>query len=187
MSFIELVRKRQSTRDYVADPVSREAIGRCLEAARLAPSACNSQPWRFIVVDDPDLKARLAEAAFAGMYSMNRFAAGAPVLVAVVRERSKFAAALGGLFRGVQYALIDLGVACEHFVLQAEEEGLGTCWLGWFNEKAARRVLALRAKEKVDIILSVGYPTEAEPREKCRKPLGEIARFNLEQGGEQPS
>ncbi len=183
MTFLELVRQRRSVRAYLPDAIPRDALERCLEAARLAPSACNSQPWRFIVVDEPGLKAELAGAAFAGMYSMNTFAADAPVLVAVVRERSKFAAAMGGLFRGVQYALIDVGVACEHFVLQAEEEGLGTCWLGWFNEKAVKRTLGLRAKDKVDIILSVGYPADEEVRDKQRKTLGAMVRFNREEEG----
>jgi nitroreductase len=183
MTFLELVRKRRSVRAYEPARVSRDVLERCLEAARLAPSACNSQPWRFIVVDDPTLKAEVAGAAFTGMYSMNTFAADAPVLIAVVRERSKFAAALGGLFRGVHYALIDVGIACEHLVLQAEEEGLGTCWLGWFNEKAVKRILRLGAKDKVDIMISVGYPAPEDRRDGQRKPLGEITRFNVEQRG----
>ena len=186
MSFRELVQKRQSTREYAPDPVPREAIGRCLEAARLAPTACNSQPWRFVVVDEPSLKSRLARAAFGGMFSMNTFAAEAPVLVAVVRERSKFAAAMGGFFRGVRFALLDVGAACEHFVLQAEEEGLGTCWLGWFNEKAVKRILELRAGDKVDVIISVGYPVAGEIRDKQRKALNEMASFNLEDKGNSP-
>ena len=137
MAFINLVQQRQSTRAYRATPVPRALIERCLEAARLAPSACNCQPWRFIVVDDLDTRSALATAAFSGVYSMCAFAKHAPVLIAVITERSSYAAALGGMFRGTQYNLIDIGIACEHLVLQATEEGLGTCWLGWFNEKSA--------------------------------------------------
>ncbi len=178
MTFLELVRQRQSVRQYRPDPVPREAIERCLEAARLAPSACNSQPWSFIVVDAPDLRYRVADAAFGGLYKMCAFARQAPVLVVVQRERSRTAAALGGLWRGVQYNLLDVGIACEHFVLQAAEEGLGTCWLGWFNAKAVRSVLALPRSTQIDVLISVGYPAEPTVRDKVRKPLEEIRRYN---------
>jgi nitroreductase len=178
MTFLELVRKRRSTRKYSAKPVPRETLERCLEAARLAPSACNVQPWHFIVVDDAELKNNLAKAAFSGVYSMNSFAKDAPVLIAVVTERSNYIARLGGYLKGVQYSLIDIGIVCEHLVLQAEEEGVGTCWLGWFNEGAVKKVLGLPKAKKVDIMISMGYPESEELREKTRKHLSEIRRFN---------
>lgn len=179
MSFLELVRARQSTRLYSSAEVPREAIERCLEAARLAPSACNAQPWRFIVVDRDPLRKELAQQAFSGLYAMNRFAAGAPVLIVVVTERSTYFARLGGQFRGVQYSLLDIGIACEHLILQAAEEGLGTCWLGWFNEKAVKRLLGLPRAAKVDVIISLGYPAEPGLREKRRKPLEEIREYRI--------
>ena len=175
MSFLNLVRNRYSLRRYSPKAVPGESIERCLEAARLAPSACNSQPWRFIVVEEERLRTRLAERAFGGVYAMNAFAGKSPVLVVVVTERSRYAARLGGFLRGVQYSLIDIGIACEHFVLQAEEEGLGTCWLGWFNEKAVKRVLGLPRKTRVDIVISLGYAEEDEKQEKKRKSLGEMS------------
>ena len=96
MSFLELVKKRRSVRKYASQPVAREAILRCLEAARLAPSACNAQPWNFVVVNDPALKDKLAEAAFSGMYAVNSFIKTAPVFVVVVREASAPLARFGG-------------------------------------------------------------------------------------------
>lgn len=177
MRFLELVQKRRSTRKYLPKPVPREAIDRCIETARLAPSACNSQPWSFIIADKDDLRDDLASAAFSGPYSMNSFAKEAPVLIAVVTERSGYIARLGGYFKGVQYSLIDIGIACEHLVLQAEEEGLGTCWLGWFNEKAVKKVLGLPDEKKIDIIISMGYPEENVTREKPRKTLDEIRKY----------
>jgi nitroreductase len=179
MSFLELVKKRQSTRKYLNKPIPREKLDRCIEAARLAPSACNSQPWYFIVVDDPALKNKLADETFSGLYSMNTFAKNAPVLLIVVTERSKYSASLGGFFRGVQYNLIDIGISVEHFALQAEEEGLGTCWLGWFNEGTVKRILNIPKNRKVDIILSVGYPENSVTRVKTRKSIEEIRKFNL--------
>ncbi|HDQ93504.1 MAG TPA: nitroreductase, partial [Synergistetes bacterium] len=114
MYFLELAGKRRSVRNFLPDPVPREAIERCLEAARLAPSACNSQPWKFLVTDDPETSSRVADAAFSGLYSMNTFARKAPVHVIVLRENAKPAARFGGFFRGVDFTLVDIGIACEH-------------------------------------------------------------------------
>lgn len=177
--FLELCRRRESTRHYdAARGVERAAIERCLEAARLAPSACNSQPWRFIVVDDPAAKAALAAVAFTGVHNFNKFAAEAPVLVIAIRELSKFAARAAGWVRGLEYSLIDLGIACEHLVLQAAEEGLGTCWIGWFDERAVRKQLGLPRGTKIDLIIPLGYPAEAGTREKIRKPPAEVWSFH---------
>ena len=177
MNFLELVKKRQSCRKYVDTPVPKEALERCLEAARLAPSACNSQPWRFIVVTEPELKNQLAEAAFSGLHSMNSFAKAAPVLVVVVTERSKYAAQLAGSFKGIQYSLLDVGIAGEHFCLQAAEEGLGTCWLGWFHQRGVQKILGFSKKDRIDIMISVGYPQDDFMREKIRKSAGRISEF----------
>jgi nitroreductase len=178
MAFLDLVKKRRSVRRYTPTPVPKEAIVRCLEAARFAPSACHSQPWCFVVVDDQSLKEEVARAAFSGPYAMNRFAIEAPVLIVVVRDKSKTFARLGGLFRQVRYNLIDIGIAWEHFVLQAAEEGLGTCWLGWFDENAAKRILRIQKDKKADIMISMGYPADTEFKDKPRKSLEEISRFN---------
>lgn len=178
MKFLELVKNRTSTRKYSAKPVDRDIISKCLEAAQSAPSACNSQPWYFIIVDDRDLKNKVANATFSGIYSMNSFAKDAPVLVAVVTDKSSYSAALGGYFRGVKFNLIDIGIACEHFILQAAEEGVGTCWLGWFNEQAVKRILDIPRGKKVDILISMGYPEVEEQPSKARKLLSEISRFN---------
>lgn len=178
MSFLELVKKRRSTRKYSSRLVPRDAIDRCIEAARVAPSACNSQPWSFIVLDDEKLKNSVAEAGFSGVYSLNSFAKKAPVLIVVVTERSKYITKLAGYFRGMQYSLVDIGIACEHLVLQAEEEGIGTCWLGWFDEKAVKKILRIPKRKKVDIIISMGYAESRERIEKEKKSLDKIRRFN---------
>lgn len=178
MKFLDLVKIRKSVRRYSAKPVDREIIDRCLEAAQSAPSACNSQPWYFVVVDDQDLKKRIADAAFSGIYSINSFVKNAPVLVVVVRDKSSYLAGMGGYFRGFQFNLIDIGIACEHFILQAAEEGVGSCWLGWFNERAVKNILAIPRSKKVDIMISMGYPEVKEQIVKTRKPLSEISKFN---------
>lgn len=178
MSFLELVNRRRSVRRYEPNRrIPRETLDRCLEAARLAPSACNSQPWSFVVVDDPEKMRALAEAACGhAPYAMNQFARDASALVAVVTEKMKLAARLGAQFRGVQYSLVDLGIACEHLVLQAAEDGLGSCWIGWFNEREVKNRLGLPRGKKVDLLICLGYAADF-PREKVRKPLAEIRRY----------
>tara|TARA_B100000315_G_C14357906_1_gene487078 strand:+ start:12 stop:551 length:540 start_codon:yes stop_codon:yes gene_type:complete len=178
MDFLELARQRRSCRKYSSRDLSHQDIEKCLEAVKLAPSACNSQPWHFIVVEDKELKNKVARAAFAGIYSMNSFASAAPVLVIVVRENSKYIAKLGGFLRGTQYSLIDLGIACEHFILQAAQQGLGTCWIGFFDEKQVKKVLKISRNKKVDIIISVGHPAGGlSLGQKKTKPNSEICEF----------
>ena len=179
MALLDLVKHRKSVRDFLDVPVEREKIVMCLEAARLAPSACNSQPWKFIVVDDRQLKDKLCDAAFGGIYSVNSFCKMAPVMVVVVSEKSKFLARIGGMFRGTKYYLIDIGVACEHFVLQAEDLGLGTCWIGWFKEQPIKPILNIPPHKKIDILIALGYYDEAKVcSEHGREPIDKIASFN---------
>lgn len=179
MNFLDLVNRRQSTRKYQPGRrIPRETLERCLEAARLAPSACNSQPWSFVVADDPDKVRALAEAACGHPpYGMNRFAADASVLIAVVTEKMKLAARLGAQIRGVQYSLVDVGIAGEHLVLQAAEEGLGSCWIGWFDEGAVKRHLGIPRGKKVELLICLGHAADETVRPKLRKPRDEIRRY----------
>ncbi len=176
-NFLELVNKRYSIRDYVDKPVERDKLDLCLEAARVAPSACNSQPWKFVVVDDVNLKNELCAKIFSGIYSMNKFVKKAPVLLAVVSEKGSFVARVGAQLRDTRYYLIDIGIAVEHFVLQATELGLGTCWIGWFNEREAKKVLNIPYDKRIDIIVSVGY-SEQQKRQKVRQTLDQISWYN---------
>ena len=179
MALLDLLKHRKSVRDFLDRPVEREKLMVCLEAARLAPSACNSQPWKFIVVDDGQLKNKLCDAAFGGVYSMNSFCKMAPVIVVVISEKSKFLARIGGMFRGTKYYLIDIGIAIEHFVLQAEDLGLGTCWIGWFSEGGVKSILNIPQDKKIDILIAVGYyDREKLGPEHDREPIDKIASFN---------
>lgn len=175
--FLDLVRSRRSVRRYLARPVEREKVLACLEAARLAPSAENVQPWRFLVIDDPDIKERFAAAAFSGIYRFTRFAARAPVLIFILARPDLLANRIGKQIQKVSYYLIDVGIAGGHLALQAEELGLGTCWIGWFNGRKARRFFRIPRRYKVVCLMAMGY-YERKPREKKRKPLAEIAWFN---------
>ena len=179
MALQDLIRQRRSIRRYIDRPVERDKILTCLEAARLAPSACNSQPWKFIVVDDKELKNELCDKAFKGLYSINSFARKAPVIIAIVSEKSKFLARIGGKIRGTQYYLIDIGIAGEHLVLQAEELGLGTCWIGWFDEQAVKSLLHIPRNKRVEVLISLGYTDgKGSSRRHDREHLNQVACFN---------
>lgn len=182
MVFSDLIKKRQSVRTFVDKPVEREKILMCLEAARLAPSASNAQPWKFIVVDDVQLKNRLCDAAFGGIYFSNSFCKQAPALIIVVSEQSKFLTKIGGWLRNTAYHLIDIGIAGEHLVLQASDIGLGTCWIGWFNERPIKSILNVPMHKKIDVLIAIGYYDSTKmPEGFDREPLGDIVSFNAYQ------
>jgi len=177
MTLDEIIQRRRSIRRYSPQPVEKEKILACLEAARLAPSAENAQPWRFLVIDDPELKDKVSKKAFSGIYSSCRFAAQAPVLVLMMAKLDVLANRLGRLVQGTQFYLLDLGIAGEHFVLKAEELGLGTCWIGWFKARAVRKLLKIPKKYRLVAMFSVGYPEKKLSGGHIRKSLEEIAWF----------
>ena len=178
MDFLQLAAKRQSTRKYLDKPVEREKIERCLEAARLAPSACNCQPWKFIVVDDPELKTMVANQTFGKLVSFNRFTLEAPVLVLVIAERQNAFARFAGIIKKRPLKYFDIGIAAEHFCLAATQQGLGTCMLGWFDEGAVKDILGVGEHKRVELIIAVGYPVSDEVRGKKRKSIDKFRSYN---------
>lgn len=119
MNFIELVQKRYSCRKFLPLPVEEEKIIQCIEAARLAPSACNAQPWKFVVVNDISLKEKLTEKATSGIYKISKFIKQAPVIIVVVADKTTFLSKAGSLIRNTKFYLLDIGISTEHLVLQA--------------------------------------------------------------------
>ena len=179
MNFTELVIKRQSIRKYSNKAVEKEKIIRCLEAARLAPSASNSQPWKFIIIDEPELKNKVAKETFDKIASFNKFTVEAPVIVVITLEKVKLITQLGQRIKKKEWKLIDIGITAEHFCLQAEEEGLGTCMLGWYNEKPIKKLLNIPDKKSIALIISVGYaPENYRLRKKTRKSIDNICSYN---------
>lgn len=177
-SFLDMVRTRESVRAYKSDAVPEESVNRCLEAARLAPSASNAQPWKYIVIHDEVLKNSIADAAHDRILSMNHFTKQAPVLVVVVREKANLESGAGQLIKNKVYPLIDIGISVEHFCLQAVEEGLGTCILGWFKEKKIKELLHIPKNLRAELIITLGYPASDKIRDKKRKTLDQISSIN---------
>ena len=178
MEIYDLIARRQSDRRYDPNrPVEPEKVARIVEAARLAPSACNAQPWHFIVVDEPELRNQVADAVASRLLGMNHFTKQAPVHILVVEERPNFTAGIGGIIKDKQFPLLDIGIAAAHITLAATAEGLGSCILGWFDEKAVRRLLHSPDKKRVLLDIVLGYSTQPL-REKKRKPASEVSSYN---------
>lgn len=178
MDFKDLVKARFSLRKFDTKLPDRESINACLEAARLAPSSCNSQPWQFIVVDNPQIKEKIINAMFSKIHGFNAFVNNAPVLVIVVTDTQNWLLKVCNILRDTKMYLIDIGITCEHFCLQAAELGIGTCILGWFNEKPLKKLLKLGRDKRIDVVIAVGFASnEVNVQEKIRKPLSEIYRY----------
>ncbi len=176
MDFLQLVMSRQSDRAYDKEhSVEPEKLERILEAARLAPSACNAQPWRFVVVTDRELSRKVGKAA-AGL-GMNKFAKDAPVHILVVEESANITSLLGGKVKDKHFPLIDVGIAAAHIVLAAESEGLGSCILGWFDEKEIKQLTGIPASKRLLLDIIVGYPLK-EKRKKIRKVKEKVISYN---------
>jgi nitroreductase len=174
---LDLIISRQSDRKYNDLPVEKEKLERIVEAGRMAPSACNAQPWKFIVVTDPELVLRIAEAASAKLIGMNSFVAQAPAILVIVREKPNMSSKVGATIKNKDYSLIDIGIATENICLQAKAEGIGSCIIGWFDERMLRKLLNIPRSKRVELIITLGYSL-SEQREKRRKPAGETVSYN---------
>ncbi len=170
---------RVSCREYRTTPVPEDHLQKILEAARLAPSACNLQPWRFAVVRSPDLRRRIVEEGFLPGIKMT-WAIDAPVHVVIGMERSLIAHRLAASVSGVDYPWVDIGIAGEHLVLAATELGLGTCWIGWIKPRVLAKIVGWPRSVKPVVVITVGYPNDAEagplPTSR-RKPLTALVKW----------
>jgi len=169
MSVLEVIRQRRSVRVYKKDPIPEESLFRVLEAARLAPSGKNLQPWKFVVVQDSALKKKLARAS-----NDQEFIADAPLIIVACGFPDECYRAMG---RYMKSWPVDVTIALEHLILQAQEEGLGTCWIGSFEEEEVKSLLAVPEDVKVLALTPLGYPAE-EPEFRGRKSLEKIISYD---------
>ena len=172
-----IIQKRQSCRNFAGGTVSREAIDTCLEAACLAPSACNAQPWRFVVVDDPQHVAKVSK--YVQDSGMNRFAEGCSAFVVIVEGSQNLPARVGSGLKNQKYSSIDIGIATAHFVLAATEQDIATCILGWFNEWGLKTLLNIPKMRRIRLVIAMGTAAPDDPlRNKVRKPAKEVISYN---------
>lgn len=169
MEFDKVIEARRSVRKYRRDAVPGEAVRAMIEAARLGPSGMNAQPWRFAVVRDAEARAALADA------TPSRFIGEAPVIIVCCADREAFAAP-DGRYAGFmtpdvvsEQLTIASSIAMTHLMLKAADLGLGSCWIGLFDEEAVRAAAGIGARYAVKALLSVGYPADETP---ARQRLG---------------
>ena len=171
MNFTEIALQRQSCRAYQTEKeIEKEKLDRILEAARLAPSACNGQPYHITVCKGESAKA--VAKAVQGM-GMNKFASDAPIMLVISERPYVKTAALGAKVKGNDYRSIDIGIVSAYITAEAAAQGLGTCILGWFDDKTIREICGLDSA--VRLVITLGYPKEGDKlREKKRKTLDEL-------------
>ncbi len=173
---IDLIQKRESCRHYAAKPVEREKLLRCLEAARLSPSACNTQPWHItLVCDNPTLVHETAKCL--QDETMNHFTDEVPAFAVICETPVSLSPKVSAKFPSQTFSQIDIGLMAAHFCLKATEEGLSTCILGYMYEEKLKKLLALPDDWKVRIVLAVGYAADESIRPKKRKSPEEIVTF----------
>ena len=173
MEYIDLVRKRRSIRRYKSTPISEQDLKTILDAARLAPSSGNRQCWRYIIVTDPSIKRRLAEAG-------EKWVSEAPVIIVACADPKA-----SDHRSGMDYFLVDIGISFEHLILAATNLGLGTCWIAGFDEKMVKEALGVPSEIKVVAYSPLGYPNEKKGQVFARKPLRDICFY--ERYGQQKS
>jgi len=167
LDVFEAIRFRRSIRRYKPKEVEKEKLMHILEAGRLAPSVANRQPWHFIVIKNPEIKERLRES-----YPKDWFVS-APVIIVACADPSKAQVRADG----EEYWKVDVAIALQNMVLCAKEEGLGTCWVINFNEKATKEILGIPSDIRVVAMTPLGYPDEVKGEVNDRKPLEEILHF----------
>ena len=177
MDFNSLVSSRQSDRGYLNKPVEKAKLLNILECARLAPSACNAQPWHIIVVDDPSRRDQIADATSEKILGMNHFTKQAPVHIVLVEEPANFTSSFGSWIKRKHYPLIDIGIISEHICLAAAAEGLGSCMIGWFDEAKVKKICRVPDSKRVQLIITIGY-SAVKTRTKIRMPLDKIVSYN---------
>lgn len=175
MDFLEIANARQSCRSYdESRPVEQEKLNAILEAGRLAPSACNGQPYKFTVCCGEAAKA--VALTTRGMGGMNKFAVQAPVMIVVSEMPYVKSAALGAKVKNNDYRSIDIGIATAYLTAEATAQGLSTCILGWFDDDKIRKICNLDAPAR--LVITLGYASEDDKlRKKVRKDMETLVSY----------
>lgn len=174
-SFLELAQARQSDRSFEPGrKIDREVLERIIEAGRIAPSACNGQPWHFTVVTSDELLPQVARAT--SSLGMNKFVKDASALVLITHESTNITSRLGCGIKDKDFPMMDLGIASAYITLAAEDEGIGSCILGWFDEKKIKQLTGIPEKKRLMLIVALGYAAKPK-RKKVRKEWGKVVSF----------
>lgn len=181
MEFKEVLERRYSCRNFNSNPVEREKINTCMEAGRISPSACNTQRWMFIAVDEPEKRHAISDALQSPPeIGINRFTYEIPAFIVVLRHppRKELNEKQKMILSKVDHQDIDIGIAAQQICLTATSLGLGSIMLGWFNEKAIKEALKIPEKLSVALVIGVGYPQKEKIRQPGRYASEQVYRWN---------
>lgn len=172
--FFDLIASRESCRNFSDKKVDRQTLISLIEAARISPSACNSQPWSFYVSCGEKAK----EVAECVQYlGANKFTSNCPAFTVVVEENAVLYERILQLFKNDEFSSIDIGIAVAHYCLAATDLGLSTCIMGWLNQVKLKKVLNIPAKKRIRLVIATGYAATDTLRKKTRKDLDSIMHF----------
>lgn len=174
-SFLELAQARQSDRSFEPGrTIESEVLNRIVEAGRLAPSACNGQPWHFTVITDSELLPQVGKAT--SSLGINRFVKDSSALILITHEPTNITSRFGCGIKDKDFPMMDLGIASAYITLAAEDEGVGSCILGWFDEKKIKQLVGIPEKKRLMLIVALGYAAKPK-RKKIRKEWGKVVSF----------
>lgn len=175
-SFLELAQARQSDRSFEAGrSIDKEVLERIVEAGRLAPSACNGQPWHFTIITDKELLPQVGKAT--SSLGINRFVKDAAALVLITHEPTNITSRFGCSIKEKDFPMMDLGIASAYITLAAEDEGVGSCILGWFDEKKIKQLVGIPEKKRLMLIVALGYAAKPK-RKKIRKEWDKVVSYD---------
>jgi nitroreductase len=165
MSFLEILKNRYSLRNFSDKPIPREEIEKCILSATMAPSACNKKPWQYIIIDDVYKRDEIFNQAF-DLIVPNTFVSKAACIIVACAKTDFIVHKLAGGFKNIDYPLLDMGASIENLILEATDLGIGSCWIGWFNEKNIKKILNIPRNLKIVSLIALGYPNENEPKKE---------------------
>jgi nitroreductase len=173
--FFELAAKRQSCRGYTDVPVEHDKLVKIVDAARLAPSGCNAQPWKVVVVETPNLVKEVASSV--ALLGINNYLSSATAFFVILEERAKLMPKVAQFLDSQVFAKGDLGGFALSICFAAESLGVGTCMVGMYDRPRLRELLSIPEHYPIFLVIAAGYPSSDHLRKKDRRPLEEIARF----------
>ncbi|MBD3180039.1 MAG: NAD(P)H nitroreductase [Candidatus Latescibacteria bacterium] len=180
--FMDLVKGRRSIRSYQDRAIPADLVNKCVRAALYAPTACNRQRVRIIIASG-EVKDNLVSGALGAVPVRNSWASQAPVMAVFAVDRDILVHRIASGLKKIQYDFMDVGIAGEHFVLQATELGLGTCWIGWFKQSRAEEILDIPGNWNIYAMITLGYPA-SEPGKKKIIPESDAVIFRNGEGDE---
>ncbi len=176
--FDEVIKKRRSVRVYENKMVEKDKLISVVESSMFAPSACNRQPARFIIVTEKRKVEMIFKHALGGIVS-NSWARTVPVFIIACAKKTMFVHTIGARFRNIPYHYLDMGAAIEHLLLKAVEQGLAACWIGWFNGNSIRRILHIPISIEIISLIAIGYESkQKKQKERMQRMRNEFLFWN---------